>query len=276
MTYKTLMVHLELNGDNEGVLKVAGELAERFDARVIGIAACQPAQALVGEGFGAGEAITQDWIEMEKGLAAAGDQFRMALQRRARSVEWRSTISYGSLADYIAGESRAADLIITGRDLGTNLFDESRRVKLGDLVMHAGRPILIVPQGVTAIAMRHVTVGWKETREARRAAADALPLLQAARHVTVLEVTSQHDRTTAQVRVGDVAAWLKQYQVQAGAEVVVASGTEASCLHAALLDRKCDLLVAGGFGHNRLSEWVFGGVTADVLLDPGFCVLVSH
>jgi nucleotide-binding universal stress UspA family protein len=276
MTYKTLMVHLELNGDNEGVLKIAGDLAGRFDARVIGIAACQPIQVLVSESFNAGEAITQDWAEIEKELAAAGDQFRAALRGRVKSLEWRSMITYGPLADYIADQARAADLIITGKDLGASLLDESRRVKLGDLVMRAGRPVLIVPQGITALAMRHVMVGWKETREARRAVADALPLLQAAGHVTVLEVTSQNDRAVSKAQVGDVGAWLQQHKVEAAGEVIVASGTEAGYLHATLLDRKCDLLVAGAYGHNRLSEWVFGGVTMDVLLDPDFCVLVSH
>jgi nucleotide-binding universal stress UspA family protein len=274
--YKTLMVHLELNGDNEGVLKIAGDLAERFGARVIGIAACQPARALVGEGFDAGEAITEDWNEIEKELAAAGDQFHKALQGRAKSVEWRSSITYGSLADYIADESRAADLIITGKDLGASLLDETRRVKLGELAMSAGRPILIVPQGITEFTMRHVMIGWKDAREARLAVVNALPLLQVAGRVTVLEVTSQNDYALAQTHVKDVALWFQQHQVEAVPEVIVANGTEAGNLHAALRDRKCDLLVAGAYGHNRLKEWIFGGVTMDVLLDPDFCVLLSH
>jgi len=276
MTYKTLMVHLELNGDNEGVLGIAGELAEQFGARVIGIAACQPARQLVGEGFDAGEAISQDRAEIEKELAEAAEQFRGALQGRARSLEWRSTITYGPLADYLADQARSADLIITGKDIGASLLDETRRVKLGDLVMDAGRPVLIVPKGITKLDLRHVAIGWKDSREARRAAADALPLLQAAGSATVLEVTSQHDRAAAEDRVGDVVEWLQQQQIDAVAEVVVISGSEVNYLRAALMDRKCDLLVAGAYGHNRLSEWVFGGVTMDVLLNPGSCVLVSH
>ena len=46
MTYKTILVHLDANGDNEGVLGVAGQLAGMFSAKVIGIAAAQPVQAL--------------------------------------------------------------------------------------------------------------------------------------------------------------------------------------------------------------------------------------
>jgi nucleotide-binding universal stress UspA family protein len=276
MAYKTVLVHLELNGDNEGVLKIAGDLAERFDARVIGIAACQPLQILTDEGFYPSEVGIQDRAEVEKELAAAAAEFRTALQGRAKKIEWRSTITYGSLADYIADQARAADLIITGRDIGADLFDGSRRVSLGDLVMSAGRPILIVPQGITALPMHNVMVAWKETREARRAVAEALPLLQAAGHVTVLEVTSENDRANAQVQVEDVAAWLQHHQIGASTEVVITSSVEAGCLNTTLRDRKCDLLVAGAYGHNRLSEWVFGGVTMDILLDPDICVLVSH
>lgn len=276
MTYKTLMVHLELGGDNGNLLKITGELAERFDARVIGIAACQPVQILVGEGLNAGEALTQDRAEIEKELAAAAAQFRAAFQGRAQGIEWRSAITYGPLADYIADQARAADLIITGKDIGASLLDESHRVKLGDLAMRAGRPILIVPQGVSTLAMRHVMIGWKETREARRAAVDALPLLQAAGHATVLQVTTEQESAIARAHVKDVASWLQQHQVGATAEILITEGTEAGRLHAALLDRKCDLLVAGAYGHNRISEWVFGGVTMDVLLDPDFCVLISH
>ena len=276
MTYKTLMVHLDLSGDNEGVLKVAGDLAAQFDAKVIGIAAYQPIQLMVGEGINAGEAIAQERAEAEKELSNAAAEFHAGLKGQAKSVEWRSAISYGSLADYIADEARAADLIITGKDIGASLLDDSRRVNIGELAMRAGRPILIVPQGVCALSMRHVIVGWKETREARRAVADALPLLQAAAHATVLEVVPETRRSIAQGHVNDVAAWLEQHQVDVSSEVVIANGTEIGPLHAALLARKCDLLVAGAYGHNRLKEWVFGGVTMDMLLDPDFCVLISH
>ena len=37
-----------------------------------------------------------------------------------------------------------------------------------------------------------------------------------------------------------------------------------------------DLIVAGGYGHTRLGEWVFGGVTRDLLRTPTGFVLLSH
>lgn len=276
MTYKSLMVHLELKGDNQGVLKIAGELAERFGAKVTGIAACQPIQVIANEGFAAPEVIMQDREEMVRELSAAESQFRAALTGRASELEWRSSITYAPLADYIADEARSADLIITAKDIGPDLFDESRRVRLGDLVMRAGRPLLVVPDGVTSLPLRHVFVGWKDSREARRAVADAVPLLKAAGQATIVEIAPEHQRAVAQARVDDVANALKRHGVDASGRTLTTAGAEAGFLHAFLLDSHCDLLVAGAYGHNRLREWAFGGVTEDVLLNPSFCVLLSH
>jgi len=276
MTYRNLMVRLQLNGDNQGVLKIAAELAERFSASVIGIAACQPIQVLANEGFHAPEVIMQDREEIVRELQEVETEFRVALAGCTGQLEWRSAITYSPLADYIAQEARSADLIITAKDTGLGLLDENRKVHLGDLAMRAGRPMLVVPKGVTSLPLRHVFVGWKETREARRAAYDALPLLKAAGRGTVLEIAPEHEHVAAQVRLDDVAKWLKRHDVDMTCRTLSASGTEAAFLHAFLLDHHCDLLVAGAYGHSRLKEWVFGGVTQDVLLDPLFCVMLAH
>lgn len=274
MGYDCIMVHLELNRDNRGVLGVATDLAARFESKVIGIAACQPLQILFNEGFSADQAIARNRKEIEKEIEAAEAEFRAALS--GREIEWRSSITYGSLADFIAEEARSADLIITAKDSGPSLLDESHRVRLGDLVMRAGRPVLIVPDGVTALNLRHVFVGWKDTREARRAIADALPLLAIAQDVRVLEVAPEHERKRAQNRVEDVAAWLSKHRIGARPLTDTPTGSETGYLHARLLSDLCDLLVAGAYGHNRMREWVFGGVTQNVLLDADFCVLLSH
>ncbi len=276
MSYKTLLVHLELNGDNDGVLKIAGELAARFQARVIGIAAAQPIRILYDEGWTSGEVINRDREDLNRDLAACEAQFRGALQGSTQDIAWRSAITFAPLADYIAEQACGADLIVTGKEIGGSLLDDNRRVHMGDLVMQAGRPILLVPRGISTLPMRHAFVAWKESRESRRAVMDALPLLEVAGEVGVLEITSQQDCPYALARVQDVAMWLQQHKISAAPLVVSAKGNEVGCLHAELLNRKCDLLVAGAYGHNRLGEWIFGGVTQDLLLSPDFCVLISH
>ena len=50
MTFSTLMVHLELEHSNDARLRIAGDLAEQFDAKLIGIAACDPQPAYYADG----------------------------------------------------------------------------------------------------------------------------------------------------------------------------------------------------------------------------------
>jgi hypothetical protein len=138
MTYKTLMVHLELDAKNSGLLEIAADLANKFDAGVIGIAACQPFQTLFDEGLSAGQRMTADGTEIAREIAEADAEFREGLKGRVKHVEWRSRVTYGSLASYIAEEARATDLIITRPDSGASIFDNTRQVKVGDLVLEVG------------------------------------------------------------------------------------------------------------------------------------------
>lgn len=276
MSYRTLLVHLELNGDNEGVLAIAADLAERFGSRVVGIAAVQPAMPMFEEGGAMASIVLDERKQLEEELESCRAQFLTALELRVKDAEFRSAILYGSLAEYIAEQARCADLIITGKDIGMSLIDNSRRVNIGDLALKAGRPVLIVPKGIRQLTMRHVFLAWKDSREARRAAVDGLALMKAAGHVTVLEVTSEQGEAAAKERVADVVSWLGTHNVSATALTVGTQSEKTGYLHAELLNHKCDLVVAGAYGHNRLGEWVFGGVTCDMLLDPDFCVLVAH
>jgi nucleotide-binding universal stress UspA family protein len=266
MTYATLMVHLELGRSNAGLLKIAGDLAVRFRAGVIGIAACQPIRIGYGDAYLSGDVIEQDREEIEKEIHAAEAEFRAALQPRSIALEWRSATTFELLSDYLANEARNADLIITGVDRNDSLFDTSRHVNMGDFVMRAGRPVLIVPTGAEKIGLDRVLVGWKDTREARRAIFDAVPLLRKATQVTVIEIVDEDNSKIVREQLKDVAGWLDRHGIVAETAVSVSSGGDASLLRDVARQRGADLIVAGAYGHSRLREWVFGGVTYDLLL----------
>jgi nucleotide-binding universal stress UspA family protein len=275
MTYATLMVHLELGRSNAGLLQIAGDLAERFGATVIGIAACQPIRMAYGDGYTSGDVVLQDREQIDRQFKEAEAEFHGVLHPRVEALEWRSTTTYATLCDYIAREARSADLVITGV-ASSALFDVSRRVPTGDLVMQVGRPVLIVPVGADKLKLERVVVGWKETRETRRAIFDALPLLKKAARVTVVEIAAEKDMVAARARLGDVVGWLKRHGVVAEALASPSTGDDTSSLYALAQQQDADVLVAGAYGHSRLREWVLGGVTCDLLLRADRCSLVSH
>ena len=114
MTYPAVMVHLEPGRTNPGVLHVAANLAARFDARVIGIAASQPMRLDYGVGFSDGTFVQLDRDDIDRDMAAAEGEFRHALRGR-NAVEWRSSVLFISAAAYIAREARSADILISGK-----------------------------------------------------------------------------------------------------------------------------------------------------------------
>lgn len=276
MSFKTLMVHLELGRANDRLLAVVGDLAQRLKAHVIGIAACQPLQLMYNETYIAGDIVEQDRKQIEKQLKDAEQQMRTALEAVGVKSEWRSTITPGSLADFMAMQARAADLILTGPSIRGSTFDHTRQVNVADLAMEAGRPVLIVPHGRDHLDLNRALVAWKSTRECRRAVTDALPLLKLAHEVSVVEIAEDEDVPDAKEEVADVAAWLARQGVIAKPQVVPAIGPDAERLYDLARERQVDLIVAGAYGHRRMHEWIFGGVTADFLMTPDRCVMLSH
>jgi nucleotide-binding universal stress UspA family protein len=276
MTYKTIMTRLELGRSNAPVLSVAGDLAAQFGAKVIGIAACQPIKLAYGEGAATAELVDQCFREAEREMNAVETECRIAMNGRATAVEWRGTTQAGSLCDYFSNQARCADLIVTSVDRSAGVFDSSRHVAIGDVVMQAGRPVLIVPAGIAGLRLDHIMIGWKDTRESRRAVLDAVPLLAKASRVSVVEIATEEAAPAARARVGDVAAWLSRHGVSALSQTVLSKGDNAAQLAAIADEGAVDVIVAGAYGHGRFREWVLGGVTRDLLLRSDRCALVSH
>jgi len=162
----------------------------------------------------------------------------------------------------LLSHARHCDLIVLGR---RHHRDHLPSGLIETLLMDSGRPIVIahevVPQSLTGT----IVVGWKETREAARALAAALPLLKEAKRVVLLGIAEEG--AASREAFDDLACQLAWHGVHAEIEIV----GNASCLATTLLplavaQLRADLLVVGGFGRSPLRECVFGGVT-QVLLE---------
>jgi nucleotide-binding universal stress UspA family protein len=277
MIIKTIMVHLELDQANASLAALATDLATRLGApHLIGIAGCQPIQLVYNDTYAMGDIMAADREEIEEGMKKVEQHFHETCKGKVKRLEWRSNVTCGPLADYIASEARAADLIITGPDIGGSMFDHSRQVRIADLVFQAGRPVLIVPKVCTYLDLSHVLIGWKETPECRRAVADALPLLKLARRVSIAAIASEEELSPARQQVKDVAEWLLRHGVKADADVIDHKGDDVQRFARLVHEKSPGLIVAGAYGHSRLREWALGGVTGDYLINPDRPVLLSH
>ena len=106
---------------------------------------------------------------------------------------------------------------------------------------------------------------------------DALPFLHEAKRVTIVELCENDQIEAARRRVGDVANYLARHRVKAEVRVEVQlRASAADQLVGLASDEGADLLVIGAYGHSRLNEWVFGGMTRDLLTASPICCLMSH
>jgi nucleotide-binding universal stress UspA family protein len=276
MTYATVMVGMALGRANGGPLEIAAELAERFGAKVIGIAAAEFSPPLYFmDGEAAQQVIDQGWAAAKSRIAELESEFRGAMQNRAGEVEWRSAEDFPTR--YVIQQARACDIIVVGEVGRTGIADPFSQVNPSDLVMQAGRPLIVVPDACNWLDLRSVLVAWKDTAEARQAISDALPLLRKATEVTVAEIVEDGaDRTAALSRVGDVVTWLSRHNVRASEQVPEQCGHAAAQLERIASHVGAGTVIAGAYGHSRLSEWMLGGVTRDLINPSKRYSLLSH
>lgn len=277
MSYATIMVSLALDQPNEARLEAACRIAERFDAGVVGIAVAQFSPPLYfTSGEQAQNLIDQGRAALKNRMAELEAQFLGAAKNRAKSVEWRSALDFP--ARYTLQQARCADIIVSGGPSDA-FSDPFVRTSPKDLVMLVGRPLLVVPDNVTALDPSSMLVAWKDTAEARRAIADALPLLRKAKDVTVAEIVEGDDsRPEALSRVRDVVAWLSRHGIVARELAPEKdNGRDAPAqLDRIAADVGASVIVAGAYGHSRLRELVLGGMTRHLLAQTARCVLLSH
>jgi len=276
MTYKTAMVALALGQANDARLEIAAQLAERFGARVIGIAAAEFSPPLYfTDGEPAQRQIDQGWAAVKNRLKDLEGEFRAAMQSRGVELEWRCAEDFPTR--FVVQQARACDIIVVGEAARGGLADPFVQVNPNDLVMQVGRPLLVVPETCNWLDLRSVLVAWKDTAEARRALSAALPLLHRSTEVTIAEIVEDEaDRAAALSRVEDVVAWLSRHGVDASLQVPEQRDDAATQLERIASDVGAGVVVAGAYGHSRLSEWILGGVTRRLMNPSNHCSLLSH
>jgi nucleotide-binding universal stress UspA family protein len=275
MDYKAVMVSLALDRSNDACLAVAGDIAERFGARVIGIAASdlRPPLYFV-EGGCAQKLLDDEAAAVRRRLSELEIEFRVSVEKRAKSVEWRSAQSLP--VPYVLQQMRAADVLVVGAR-SESIVDPCAAANPNDLVMQAGRPLIVVPPNVQWLDVRTVLVAWKDVSAARRAVFDALPILAAAKEVTIAEIPERDaDRDDALLHVAGVASWLLDHGIVANTVVPHSAGGVTEQLDRIAADVGAGLIIAGAYGHSRLSEWILGGVTRQLVNLPNRCSLLSH
>ncbi len=271
---RTILVHVQAGKAAAPRLESAVRLARRLDATLVGVAAEMIPPLAATDPTGMMQATWSVGMreQVQRNLELARETFLEA----TRGLKTEFAAIEDMPAQAMARASRAADLIVAGGAAHSE-DDSYRHCDAGEIVLASGRPVLVAPPHGGALAARAVVVGWKDCRESRRALTDALPFLTRADTVLVVEVCGEDAAADADLRTNAVVAGLMRHDVNAHARVVVASAERVPAeLNIAAEAIGADLIAAGGYGHSRIGEWVFGGVTRGLLYRPERFLLLSH
>jgi nucleotide-binding universal stress UspA family protein len=255
----------------KAAVRLAGQLDSRLSAALCRVHIPDLSNALADKLTGAGAAIAREnersCVEAERLDALFAAQVPGERLGERLLIECRSMVQPRPLA----WRARTRDLIIVP-SYGHPETEYVAEV----LIFDSGRPVLLLPQaGFVAERLERIVVGWDGGRAAARALAEALPLLAAAREVSLVGVTG--DKVMDEAPAAEVLRHLGEHGIIATATEIGRDGADAGTAlmrHAA--GAEADLLVMGGYGHSRLREFVLGGATRAVLSLPIVPVLLAH
>lgn len=271
---KTVLVSTNNKKAFESTMAMATKISEAYDSHIIGLYVV-PSAIVLSPPYGFGGPINMAELNefYREQAIEVEDMFKAYAAKENLNSEWRTVHSNGlAVTDTVIEHGREADLIIVGddRDTRIDLHFEGR------IVQEAGRPVLFVPSNLRKpVKLDTAMIGWDGSREAARAAFDGIPLLKMCGEARVTCVNAHKERAISGETPGsELANALARHDVRTTAVSLRSKKKVGKALLAEAA--KADLLVMGAYGHSRLTEDIFGGVTNKALTAAPCPVLMSN
>jgi nucleotide-binding universal stress UspA family protein len=278
MSFKTV---LTVTGPSmsDGDLKLAAGLCEEVGAHLAVLVLMLAAPPPAGE---FAPLVSDDWLKEDQAGMKLLENTTAALSTllAGRTLSTDITCDYPDAAradETIGRRARYADATVVGPAL---LAGETLKTKVIEGVLFfSGKPLLLIPEGSRpTLKPKRVLVAWDQGLEASRAVRESIDLLAAADNVHLALVDPVVGETHHGAEPGaDAAAYLARHGVKVTVDrLPSASRSVADVLRQHSVDIAADLMVMGAYGHSRLREHIFGGVTSSMLASPSLPTLLAR
>lgn len=268
---KTILLPIDDIEGQEARMQAAFDLARATSGHICAVQVTPFAAYAVGDGGMGGFPVTS----LIEAIDAERKRTRTAIEARlvSEGVSWDWHALDGDLVDKLATLSRLADVIVMNSGPFANAAGP-RMTATGDVAMAASAPVLIVPPTHRGVDFTGpALVAWDGSNEAARALRAAMPLLRLASGVSILTV----DEKRPDLGGRDAATWAARHGITA--EVIErgdgGNGIEAT-IRGVVTEIGATLMVQGAYGHSRLRQTIFGGVTRGLLSDAPVPMLIAH
>lgn len=275
MAIKSILVAYSGEASGSGGLRLALQMARKYDAHLTGVVSHGPSLLEADYGHLMNEGVLQ--IIRDRDVETVNEiraEFEAMAAAEGRAAATSFIDLQTSTGFSLAECARNYDFVIMGRR-ASEAGREHFGVRPEEVALHSGRPVMLVPHGYNAPALNeHALVAWDGKRAAARALSDAMHILETKARVTVLSVGDLSirprfgdDIVTLLERHGVIAEQLVRRPEREGiSRTILASCAEVGA----------GLLVMGAYEHSRIREELFGGVTQEIMDQADLPVMMSH
>ncbi|MBP2277475.1 MULTISPECIES: universal stress protein [Sphingomonas] len=266
---KTILLLVHDDGGQEARFQAALDLTRTLEGHLVCLdVTIMPAMvvsdALGDAGFG--------MLLQEEKQRETTNRAKLEARLVHEDVSWDWRDACGEVAPCLRDESALADLIVVNRQLEACPVPDMRALA-GDLVVKGRTPVLAVPEDLVRLDLDRALIAWDGSASSGAAVRAAVPLLRHAQQVTIIAIGDESDRLPAEA----AAAYLSRYDIHAEIDHVALAGEKVGdALFARVSSGHFGYVVMGGFGHARVAEALFGGVTRMMLTKSPVPIFLAH
>jgi nucleotide-binding universal stress UspA family protein len=279
MSKQTILSVVSHTPDRDIAAAIAASQAAgaHLSVLAVGIAPGMPVADIASAGT-----LATVWLETrqaeEQALAQRVEQIEQQLASANVSGDVTSIcLEPGRIATEVGIRGRYADVVMLGADLRADSTLGATVVEAA--LFESGAPILVAPRGTTpSLSPRRIVLAWNSTYESARAARAAVSVLSGIGEIRVAMVDPDASSFGSGDEPGaDIAAFLARKGISVTVDRLPGLGLAAEGVlarHAS--DVSADMLVMGAYGHSRLRQRMFGGVTRSMLHEPPLPILMAR
>ena len=268
---KSILVHIEPDEGQNARLQAAFDLARAFGGHLACLQVTPYAAYALGDPAMGAFPITA----LVEAINAQRRTERVAVEARlqAEGVSWNWLSRDGDVVERLSEAARLADVVV----MSSGPFTATAGMQLattGDVAIRAPTLVCAVPAASRGIAVTGAAlIAWDGSQEAALAMRLALPLLRQAESVDLLTVAEKPSDFPAR----EAAIWLSRHGINATIIERGAAGDGVeTVIRAVIAERRAAFVVQGAYGHSRLRETLFGGVTRGLLANAPVPLFMAH
>lgn len=177
----------------------------------------------------------------------------------------------GEIHKEILSEAKSYDLIVMGKALKTGQTGELQP-PVFNVIKHTNRPVIALCEGESL--GKNILIAYDGSRAANNALRITGDLITALAPDVINVLTVKHSEEEAKPLLEEVENYFIPYKLKI--EKIWKAGRASENIIKTAEETKCSFIIMGGYGDNKIKEFLLGGTAEKVLINTDVPVMVCN